>query len=73
MDSGLGLTSRKGLAQILNVTDRAALYIERRGEIAPVAVIDGRPLFSVAQAEALKAKRDAAHRARAAGRGAEAA
>lgn len=58
----LELASRAGLARILGVSESGARFIEARGEIAPVAVVSGRPLFSVADAEALRAKRDAARR-----------
>lgn len=53
------LVSRVGLARILNVSENTARAIERRGEIEPVAVVDGRPVFSRRQAEAFKQHRDA--------------
>lgn len=60
MSIDLQLTGRSGLARVVGVSDTAARDLERRGLIRPVTFVDGRPLFSVSEAEALRAKRDAA-------------
>jgi hypothetical protein len=49
---------RVGLARILEVSENATRDIEARGEISPVAFVDGRPLFSAEQARELKATRN---------------
>jgi hypothetical protein len=55
----MNLVGRKGLAQILDVTENATRSIQARGEIAPEGEIDGRPVFSIPKAQALRAKREA--------------
>ena len=52
------LCGRVGLARILNVAEGTTRAIERRGEIAPVMRIGGRPLYLVSDAEALRAARE---------------
>ena len=58
------LCGRAGLARILDVSERTARNFEDAGEIAPEMVVAGRPLFAVAKAEALRAKREAQRVAR---------
>jgi hypothetical protein len=55
------LCGRRGLAQILGVSETQTKNLEAAGLIEPEMVIDGRyPLFSVAKAHALREKREAA-------------
>ena len=56
------LVGRTGLARILGVSENTTRNLETRGEIAPEAIVDGRPIYSVEKAKALKAKRDSAKR-----------
>jgi len=58
----IGYVGRTGLTRILGVCDRSTYNLEARGEIRPVAIVDGRPLYAVDDAYALKAKREAAKR-----------
>ena len=58
------LCGRRGLAQILGVSETQTKNIEAAGLIAPEMVVDGRPLFAVQKAHTLREKREAA-RARA--------
>lgn len=53
------LCGRAGLARILDCAERTTRGLEAAGEIAPEMIVGGRPLFSVAKALALKARRDA--------------
>jgi hypothetical protein len=53
------LVGRTGLARILEVSENSARSIEARGEIAPEAIVDGRPLFSAQKARQLRADREA--------------
>ncbi len=53
------LVGRKGLARILDVAEATTRNLEAAGEIAPEMIVDGRALFSVEKATALKARRDA--------------
>jgi DNA-binding transcriptional MerR regulator len=50
---------RKGLARILDVSESTTRNLERRGEIQPEAIVDGRALFSAEKARKLRATRDA--------------
>jgi DNA-binding transcriptional MerR regulator len=60
----INLVGRAGLARVLGVSEATARALEARGEIAPETTVGRRALFSVQQAEALKAKRDAEQEAR---------
>jgi hypothetical protein len=53
------LVGRKGLARILDCAEATARNLEAAGEIAPAMIVDGRALFSVADAQALRERRDA--------------
>ena len=53
------LVGRIGLARILGVAENTTRNWEARGQIAPEAVVDGRPLFSAEKARQLRAERDA--------------
>jgi hypothetical protein len=53
------LVGRKGLAQVLDVSEGTTRNLERRGEIKPEAIVDGRALFSVEKARKLRATRAA--------------
>ena len=57
---GIGYVGRSGLARILGVSETSTRNLEARQEIKPKAIVDGRPLYAVSEAMALKAKRDAA-------------
>ena len=48
---------RSGLARLLDVSEGTTRNLEARGEIKPAAIVDGRALFSVAKADALRARR----------------
>jgi hypothetical protein len=50
---------RAGLARILDCAERTTRGLQAAGEIAPEMIVGGRPLFSVAKARKLKARRDA--------------
>lgn len=50
---------RSGLAAILGVSEVTARALQAAGEIAPAMTIGSRPVFRVADAKALRAKRDA--------------
>ena len=50
------LIGRKGLAQALGASESSTRNWQRRGLIKPVAVIDGRDAFDLADAMALKAQ-----------------
>jgi DNA-binding transcriptional MerR regulator len=53
------VVGRSGLAKILGVSEGTTRNLERRGEIAPEAIVDGRALFSAEKARLLRAARDA--------------
>lgn len=53
------VVGRTGLARILGVSENTARNLEARGEIAPEAIVDGRPLFSAQKARELRNARDA--------------
>jgi len=53
------VVGRKGLARILDVSEGTTRNLERRGEIHPEAIVDGRALFSADKARKLRAVRDA--------------
>jgi hypothetical protein len=53
------LCGRAGLAALLGVSESNTRLMEKRAEIAAVMRVGGRPLFSVADALILKAKRTA--------------
>jgi hypothetical protein len=53
------VVGRKGLARILDVSEGTTRNLERKGEIAPEAIVDGRALFSAEKARKLRALRDA--------------
>lgn len=55
----LNLVGRSGLARILDCSEGTTRNLEFRGAIAPECIVDGRPLYSVAKAEALRAARTA--------------
>jgi len=58
------LCGRRGLAEILGVTERWTLDMQAAGLIAPEMLVDGRyPVFSVRKAKALRDKRAAARAA----------
>lgn len=54
------LCGRRGLAQILGVSEKQTQNLEAAGLITPETVVDGRPLFAVQKARALRVKREAA-------------
>ena len=54
------LCGRRGLAQILEVSETQTMNIQAAGLIEPEMVVEGRPLFSVQKAQALREKREAA-------------
>lgn len=56
------LVGRTGLARILEVSENTTRNWEARGEIAPEAIVDGRPIYSAAKARALKERREALKR-----------
>lgn len=58
MTNQLGLCGRVELAGILGISENSARALERAGAIAPVGYAGRRPLFSVQQAQALRASRD---------------
>jgi hypothetical protein len=58
------LVGRKGLARILDVAEATTRNLEAAGEIAPAMIVDGRSLFTVEDANALKARRDARRQSR---------
>jgi hypothetical protein len=60
----MDLCSRTGLARILDCSEATTRNLEHAGEIAPEAVVGGRPLFSVQKAEALRTKRETERLAR---------
>jgi hypothetical protein len=64
MQKDIGYVGRSGLARILGVSETSTRNFETRQEIRPKAIVDGRPLYAVADAVALKAKRDAARETR---------
>jgi DNA-binding transcriptional MerR regulator len=49
------LIGRKGLAQLLSASESSTRNWQKRGLIRPAASIDGRDVFSVSDAVALKA------------------
>jgi hypothetical protein len=53
------LCGRTGLARILECSENTARSLEKAGLITPIAVVDGRPLFRIDDAMALRAKREA--------------
>jgi hypothetical protein len=53
------VVGRTGLAKILGVSEGTTRNLERRGEIAAEAIVDGRALFSAQKARQLRAARDA--------------
>jgi DNA-binding transcriptional MerR regulator len=57
---------RAKLAHILDVSESQTRNFEKVGLIARVATLGGRPLFSIEQARALRAKREAKAEAKAA-------
>ena len=57
------LVGRVGLARILEVSENTTRNLEARGEITPEQMVDGRPVYSVLKARALKEKRAAVKRA----------
>ena len=54
------LCGRRGLAQILGVSESQTKNLEAAGLIAPEMVVDGRPMFAVPKAHTLREKREAA-------------
>jgi hypothetical protein len=68
--SNLELCGRTGLSHILGESESTTRNLQKAGLIAPELVIGGRPLFSVAKAQALRALREAARANRGAGRSA---
>jgi hypothetical protein len=52
-----GIVGRTGLARILECSEATTRNLEARGEIAPEAIVDGRPVFSIEKASELRAKR----------------
>lgn len=58
----LEIVGRKGLARILDVSESTTRNLEARGEISPEQIVDGRPIYSVVKAQALKQKREALKR-----------
>ncbi len=60
--TNLGICGRAELARILRNSESTTRNLEKAGLITPVAVIGGRPLFRIEEAEALRAKRDAEKR-----------
>ena len=64
MTNQLGLCGRVELAGILGISENSARALERAGSIAPVGYAGRRPLFSVEQAQALRASRDVTEAAR---------
>jgi DNA-binding transcriptional MerR regulator len=57
------IVGRKGLARILDVSESTTRNLEKRGLIAPEAIVDGRALFSAKKARALRVARENLDRA----------
>lgn len=57
--TNVNLVGRCGFAKILDCSEETTRKIEKAGLIAPVAIIGGRPLFRLEEAQALRAQRDA--------------
>jgi IS30 family transposase len=55
----LGLVSLSGVARILGTCEHTARREQKRGAITPVTFVDNKPLYSAAQAEALRVRREA--------------
>lgn len=60
------LVGRSGLAKILDLSESMTEKLRKAGKIKPVTFIGKRPAYSVADALALRAERDAAARNRSA-------
>ncbi len=55
----IDLVGRAGLAAILGISEAQSRTLQLQGEITPAARVGQRDLFNVADAVALRAKRDA--------------